>query len=118
MNEFKLIDRVRIEFNYQNNEDILADIAVRLIGQINSDYQELHRCFRQEDFEGLTILSHRLKGACSNFFAPAVVDKLYQIETLSKNGEGIKMGSLLSELESLIKIFKKDLMLISEQSTA
>lgn len=118
MNEFKLIDRAQIEFHYQGNEDILADIAVRLIEQINSDYQELYRCFREKDFEGLSILSHRLKGACSNFFAPTIVDKLYQIETLSKNGEGAKTGPLLSELESLIEIFKNDLMLIGEQKAA
>lgn len=118
MNQFKLIDRIEIETNYHGNEEILADIASRLIQQIDSDVRELKKCFNDGNLEELAILSHRLKGACSNFFAAEVVSKLYQIEQQSKRRIHEGLDSLLLELPELIELFKSDLCVIENYKAA
>ncbi len=111
--KLNLIDYQEIENNYQGNEDILADIANRLIEQIDNDIAEINQCYQNDNLEALAILSHRLKGACSNFFAPEIVRILYQIEFLAKRkiSEGIE--AYLVELAPAVKLFKADLSQLS-----
>ncbi len=118
MRAFKLIDAAEIELNYQGHEEILAEIAERLMEQLSEDYSELCHYFECKDLKNLAILSHRLKGACSNFFAQAVVNKLYQIEILSKNGDPSPIGPILRELSELLEFFKEDLVLIGHMKAA
>jgi len=88
-------------------QDIFKSILTKFIHGFEKNIHLLTLYVNNDDFKGLTELSHRLKGACSNLNISEMVELFQHIEVLSKKEEKNSYKNELEKINSIYMQLKK-----------
>lgn len=97
--------------------DLLVRLVLHLIAQLTADGSNLQQAIRQLDWDGITYLSHSLKGACAQLHANSLRHCCEKLEKAAKQQQNTLLPPLLEEFDRLMPVLVKRLQGFIEQST-